>query len=51
MEECLRAIALGRLRVEPLITHRLPLSRINEAVDQLVERPDQSLGVVLQPNA
>ena len=51
MEECLRAIALGRLRVEPLITHRLPMSRINEAVDELVERPDQSLGVVLQPNA
>ena len=38
-------------KVAPRITHRLPLSRINEAVDELVERPDQSLGVVLQPNA
>ncbi len=51
LEECLRAIALGRLRVKPLITHRMPLSRIEDAVDELVERPTQALGVILQPGA
>ena len=51
LDECLRAIVLGRLRVEPLITHRFPLSRIGDAIDELVERPDQALGVVLQPGA
>ncbi|MBT3342765.1 MAG: zinc-binding alcohol dehydrogenase [Gemmatimonadetes bacterium] len=49
LEECLRAIALGKLRVDPLITHRLPLTEIGQAVDELVERPNGALGVILKP--
>lgn len=49
LTECLRAVADGRLRVSELITHRLPLTQIGDAVDELVERPDGALGVVLQP--
>ena len=49
MIECLRAIDAGRLQVEPLVTHRLPLDDIGTAVDELVERPETSLGVVLTP--
>lgn len=49
LAECLRAIADNRLRVSELITHRLPLEHIGDAVDVLVERPEQALGVVLTP--
>jgi threonine dehydrogenase-like Zn-dependent dehydrogenase len=49
LTECLRAIADGRLQVAELITHRYDLAGIAEAVDELVERPEQALGVVLTP--
>lgn len=49
LSECLRAMADGRLRVEPLITHRFGLDQIAAAVDELVERPQGALGVVLRP--
>ena len=49
LSESLRAMADGRLRIEPLVTHRFPLDRIAEAVDLLIERPDGAVGVVLQP--
>ena len=51
MMESLRAMADGRLRLDPLITHRFPLDRVAEAVDLLVERPEAAVGVVLQPQA
>lgn len=50
LAECIRAMADGRLEVEPLITHRFGLSQIGAAVDELVERPANALGVVLQPD-
>ena len=49
LAECLRVIAAGRLQVEPLITHQIELERIGEAVDLLVEEPQNALGVVLKP--
>ncbi len=49
LAECLRAVADARLRVEPLITHRFGLDQIGAAVDELVERPEGALGVVLRP--
>ncbi len=49
LAECMRAIAAGKLQVEPLITHRFPLADIGAAVDALVETPDQALGVILEP--
>jgi 2-desacetyl-2-hydroxyethyl bacteriochlorophyllide A dehydrogenase len=41
-------LADGRLRVEPLITHRPPPSAIQEAYDGLLTRKDDYLGVILQ---
>lgn len=49
LTECLRAIGDGRLQVAELITHRLPLARLGDAVDALVEGPESALGVVLEP--
>ena len=49
LAESLRAMTDGRLRIEPLITHRFALERVAEAVDLLVERPAEAVGVVLQP--
>ena len=49
LAESLRAMVDGRIRIEPLITHRFSLERVSEAVDLLVERPAEAVGVVLQP--
>jgi len=35
------------LKVKPLITHRFPLSRAPEACEELISRPERSLGVIL----
>jgi threonine dehydrogenase-like Zn-dependent dehydrogenase len=37
----------GRLDVRSLITHRLPLAKIEEAVTAHIEKPDSTLGTVL----
>jgi threonine dehydrogenase-like Zn-dependent dehydrogenase len=47
LEESLRAMAEGRLRVEAMITHRVPLDRAPEVCEELIQRPDAALGVVL----
>ena len=49
LAECLRAMAAGKLRVQPLYTHEFALEEIAAAVDVLVESPDEALGVVLKP--
>ena len=49
LSESLRAMADGRIRVEPLITHRFSLDRVADAVDLLIEQPGDAVGVVLQP--
>ncbi|MFI6849566.1 zinc-binding dehydrogenase [Kitasatospora sp. NBC_00085] len=46
-EEALGLVASGRLRLEPLITHRVGLSRINEAV-RISAQPD-CLVLVVEP--
>ena len=38
----------GRLQVTPLITHRYPVEQAEEAYTQLIERPEETLGVVLE---
>lgn len=50
VEECLRWMELGRLKTEPLITHRVPLSHGPGMCDFLVDHPDQALGVILVPD-
>ena len=49
VEECLRLMAAGRLRTEPLITHRFALEQGPEACELLIEHPEKALGVVLIP--
>ena len=49
LAESLRAMLDGRLRVEPLITHRFALDRVADAADLLIEQPGGAVGVVLQP--
>ena len=49
LSECLRAMAAGKLRVQPLYTHEFALEEIDAAVDVLVESPAEALGVVLKP--
>ncbi|MDH7568983.1 MAG: zinc-binding alcohol dehydrogenase, partial [Armatimonadota bacterium] len=49
MEECLRFMVEGRVKVAPLVTHRVSLDEAPAACDTLVERPGEALGVVIQP--
>ena len=49
LTECLRAVAAGQLKVEPLLTHRFALDDIAAAVDLLVTAPDKAMGVILKP--
>lgn len=50
MEESLRLMADGRLKLDHLITHRFSLDRVGDAVDLLVEHPSSALGVVFNPD-
>lgn len=50
MEESIRLIAEGRLRLDHLITHRFSLDKVDEAVDLLVDDPASALGVIFHPN-
>lgn len=47
MEYVLRLMSEGKLDVKCLITHRLPLARIDEAVSLHIEHPEATLGTVL----
>ncbi len=46
-ENALQLIAGGRIRTEPLITHRLPLARIMEGIERMQNR--QAIKVLLEP--
>ncbi len=49
IEECLRFMALGRLKTDPLITHRVPLQEAPALCDVLIDHPGDALGVILNP--
>ena len=49
IELILDYIAAGRLDVESLITHRVPLEAAPAACEDLIENPDRALGVILLP--
>jgi len=49
LEESLRLMETGALEIEPLITHRLPLSEAAAGYDALIETPDEALGVAFRP--
>jgi predicted dehydrogenase/threonine dehydrogenase-like Zn-dependent dehydrogenase len=48
MEEVLRLIARGQLKLDALISHRLPLERAAEAYAQIMDPAAETLGVILQ---
>ncbi len=48
LKQALALIAAGKIKVNDLITHRLPLSDIQKGFD-LVVRPDHSLKVIIEP--
>lgn len=49
MEYVLRLMSEGKLDVSGLVTHRLPLADIDEAITAHIERPGATLGTVLLP--
>ena len=49
LEECLIFMANGGLKVEPLITHRTPIDQAPDACEDLIQRPNEALGVVIHP--
>ena len=49
LEECLRAMAEGTLKVKPLISDVFALDDAPEACDKIVASPSETLGVILKP--
>ena len=50
LELCMRLIAEGKLDVDCLTTHRIPLERAEEEIPAIIEEPDEILGLVFQMN-
>ena len=48
--ELLQLIAEKRLKVQPLITHRMRIEEVGQAADLLIAHPDKALGVILEMN-
>ena len=48
MHEFLTLLSEKRLKVAPMITHRMPLAEVGTAADLLLEHPDQALGMILE---
>mgnify|MGYP005836101663 CR=1 FL=1 len=49
LELCLRLIAEGRLNVDRLTTHTIPLQEVEAGVSAITHDPDRILGVVFEP--
>lgn len=47
LREIVRLIEEGRLVVDPMTTHEMPLSRVGTAANLLVKSPQKALGIVL----
>ena len=50
LELCMRLIAEGKLDVDCLTTHRVPLERAEEEIAAIIDEPDEILGLVFQMN-
>ncbi len=51
LHECLRLMSEGRLRVGEFTTHTFAMSDASEAIDAIVERMDETVGVMLDHDA
>ena len=50
LELCIRLISEGKLDVDCLTTHRIPLDKVEPEIERLIDAPDEMLGVVLCMN-
>jgi predicted dehydrogenase/threonine dehydrogenase-like Zn-dependent dehydrogenase len=48
MREFVQLMAEGRVSVQPLVTHEFPLDKAADAYRQIIEKPNQTLAVVLR---
>jgi threonine dehydrogenase-like Zn-dependent dehydrogenase len=48
LREIISLISEKRLLVDPLTTHTMPLERVGEAADLLIDSPDKALGIILE---
>lgn len=48
LREIISLISEKRLLVSPLTTHTMPLEKIGEAADLLINSPDKALGIILE---
>ena len=50
LELCMRLVAEGKLDVDCLTTHRVPLERADEEIAAIIGEPDEILGLVFEMN-
>jgi threonine dehydrogenase-like Zn-dependent dehydrogenase len=48
LREIISLISEKRLLVDPMTTHTMPLEKIGEAADLLINSPDKALGIILE---
>jgi len=48
LREVIKLISEKRLLVDPMTTHIMPLEKVNDAADLLVDTPDQAMGIILE---
>ncbi len=49
LQWAMKLVTRGDLKIKPLITHRLPLAEVGQAVEMLIEQPQECLGIALKP--
>ena len=50
MELCMRLIGEGKLDVDCLTTHTIPLESVEKEIASIIDKPDDILGVIFQMN-
>lgn len=50
MRMALRMMADRKIRIQPMITHELPLTQIDHAIDLLLNQPNETMAVILKPD-
>lgn len=50
IDQCFELVRSGRVVLDDIITHRLPLSRASEAYDMFKNKTDDCVKVVLKPD-
>ena len=48
LREIVQLISEGRLHVDALTTHTMPIEDVNDAATLLVDSPDKAMGIILE---